>query len=729
MNHDHCRDFSCVKLWLIYSFIALLSACGSQDSVNTGLTDKNTALEATKNIADNAESINKNSDSILLASLAQLYPNGQLPKQRSDQAAQELSQNPTALLLTSAAPSATSSILQQKNGATFQPQAVAADYQPVQRIQNTTLYGAYFFSIYPSEIATALATNPNWASEGPAFWASLATGADLYPVHRFRNKTNGSYLYSIYETERSDIATNYAATFEYEGVAWYARQTSASGWSALYRFRNKTNGTYLFSAYESEKDAIVANYPDVFALEGIAYYVRQDAPLDTVVPPVVPPVVTPTITSITPNSPTTVELGVATTFYVLGTNLPLTARLTIADAACQVASNSTTSFTQTCTLGGAPGLKVITVYSASGGIVIDATRTITAVSPPSKLPDTGITSSQCYKAGSNVLSSCAYSLFAGTAYDLNFYQDGMLGFDKTAPAASDGKLGFSYSEVPNPLGGNFPRTDCIKDNITGLTWEGKTTSGVRSSARTYTSLGNKIVTDTAGYEANANTGLCGFDDWRLPTAAELQSIVDYGAAATDPKIDAAWFPNTISNEYWTSSSRVGLTNLAWIVSFATGGVFEANRDDLHSVRLVRGTMDANQYSVSANGQEVTDSKTGLIWRRCSEGQTWNGNVCTGSASIYNHEAALTHATAQALAASQAWRLPNVKELASIADNTVELPAINSAIFPATPLGSFWSSSPYVSSPSETWGVSFQDSYVFSISRINPLFMRLVRNSP
>lgn len=155
-------------------------------------------------------------------------------------------------------------------------QAVAADYQPVQRVQNTTLYGAYFFSIYPSEITTSLATNPNWTLEGPAFWASLATGSELYPVHRFRNKTNGSYLYSIYETERVDIAANYAATFEYEGVAWYARQTPATGWSALYRFRNKTNGTYLFSAYESEKDTIVATYPDVFALEGIAYYVRQE---------------------------------------------------------------------------------------------------------------------------------------------------------------------------------------------------------------------------------------------------------------------------------------------------------------------------------------------------------------------------------------------------------------------------------------------------------------------
>ena len=263
-----------IKLLIVCSMLTLLSACGSQE-------DSNSASAAAKSVAS-TEVINTEapSDAVrpvgLLISLAQNYPGGQLPPERISQAAQELAQNPAALKLT-ADPTL------QAQALSFDPQALAADYAPVQRVQNTTLYGAYFFSIYPSEITTALAGNPNWALEGPAFWASLATGADLYPVHRFRNKINGSYLYSIYETERADIATNYAATFEYEGVAWYARQTAAAGWSTLWRFRNKTNGTYLFSAYESEKDAIVANYPDVFQLEGPAYYVRQDAQPNPVV--------------------------------------------------------------------------------------------------------------------------------------------------------------------------------------------------------------------------------------------------------------------------------------------------------------------------------------------------------------------------------------------------------------------------------------------------------------
>ncbi len=747
-----------IKLWFIYCAITLLAACGAQESANsyknTDAAGVNIASTATNNVAYDAVPVEPSSDSKLLTSLAATYPGGQLPAERAAQAAQaaqELSQNPTALLLTSAAPSATTagSIKQQKLGATLLPQALSADYQPVQRVQNTTLYGAYFFSIYPSEITTALATNPNWHLEGPAFWASLATGTDLYPVHRFRNKTNGSYLYSIYDTERADIAANYAATFEYEGVAWHARQTTAIGWSALYRFRNKTNGTYLFSAYESEKDAIVATYPDVFALEGIAYYVRQDAPVEPVVPPpipvippvvppvtppVAPPVVTPTITSIAPVSPTTVTLGIATTFYVFGTNLPLTAMLTITDATCQTASNSATSFIQICTLGGTPGAKAITVSSANGGTVLDATRTVTAVSPPSKLPDTGITSSQCYKAGSDVLSSCAFSVFAGTAYDLNSQQDGMVGFDKTAPAAADGKLGFSYSDVPNPAGGNFPKTECIKDNITGLTWEGKTASGARANTRTYTNLGDKITTDAAGYIANANSSsLCGFGDWRLPTADELQSIVDYGVASPTPTMDSVWFPNATNSVYWSSSPYLLVAGQAWSVNFGSGLIRNDELLNAYSVRLVRGDM-ANlspglRYVPSTTGQEVTDRKTGLVWRRCAEGKSWTGSTCAGNNDIFRHELALAHATAQTVASGVAWRLPNVKELASIADQTLQSPAIDTTTFPATQPASFWSSSPYVGNASEAWGVSFNDGYVFSVSRTSSLYIRLVRTSP
>jgi Protein of unknown function (DUF1566)/Repeat of unknown function (DUF5648) len=252
-------------------FAALLSACGDQSTTDSATTS---SVQKTAQISQAAPILSPASSNDLLASLAVAYPNGQIPATSAAQAAKELAQNPAVLHVTAA----NAATAQNAKSASLQPQAVAADYKAVTRIQNTTLTGAYFFTIYDAERTTALANNPNWKLEGAAFWASLASGTGLNSVHRFRNNLNGSYLYTIYEAEKTEIETNYASTFTYEGVAWYAQQTPGAGWSPLYRFRNLLNGTYLFSAYEAEKDAIVANYSAVFKLEGIAYYVRQDAP-------------------------------------------------------------------------------------------------------------------------------------------------------------------------------------------------------------------------------------------------------------------------------------------------------------------------------------------------------------------------------------------------------------------------------------------------------------------
>ena len=132
------------------------------------------------------------------------------------------------------------------------------------------------------------------------------------------------------------------------------------------------------------------------------------------------------------------------------------------------------------------------------------------------------------------------------------------------------------------------------------------------------------------------------------------------------------------------------------------------------------------FTVSSDGQEVTDGKTGLIWRRCAEGMTAMVSGCTGTASTYTHESALTRARDQAASTSVAWRLPNVKELASIADRSKSNPAIDGVAFPDTPVNAFWSSSPHVGSADVAWGVSFNNGYVGSVNRDSTLPVRLVR---
>ncbi|MDD2776504.1 MAG: hypothetical protein PHU06_11155 [Gallionella sp.] len=97
-------------------------------------------------------------------------------------------------------------------------------------------------------------------------------------------------------------------------------------------------------------------------------------------------------------SPTFATLNTPTTFTVTGTNLPLTAVLSMADAVCQTPTNRAASgFTVSCTpQGTATGVKVITVKTdtlANGGTVIDASKTVNvsaAAVAAAKLFPTGV---------------------------------------------------------------------------------------------------------------------------------------------------------------------------------------------------------------------------------------------------------------------------------------------------------------------------------------------------
>jgi Protein of unknown function (DUF1566) len=130
---------------------------------------------------------------------------------------------------------------------------------------------------------------------------------------------------------------------------------------------------------------------------------------------------------------------------------------------------------------------------------------------------------------------------------------------------------------------------------------------------------------------------------------------------------------------------------------------------------------AGPFTYSADGSEVTDTATGLVWRRCSEGQTWSGATCTGTAATYMHEGALTQAKNQA-----GWRLPNVKELSSLVSLDRVGPSIDITAFPNTVSSTYWTSSPYAGSASNAWGVSFSYGYVGSNSRTYGYYVRLVR---
>ena len=150
---------------------------------------------------------------------------------------------------------------------------------------------------------------------------------------------------------------------------------------------------------------------------------------------------------------------------------------------------------------------------------------------------------------------------------------------------------------------------------------------------------------------------------------------------------------------------------------------------LAALLLAQPLAQAAPFSISDDGQEVTDQASGLVWRRCAEGMSWSGATCAGSALFVAHENALIRARSEAAASGKAWRLPNVKELSSLVDRSRFNPSIDVAAFPATPVTIFFgSSSPYAGSSGNAWGVYFYGGNVSVVNRSLSGAVRLVRAS-
>ena len=109
---------------------------------------------------------------------------------------------------------------------------------------------------------------------------------------------------------------------------------------------------------------------------------------------------------------------------------------------------------------------------------------------------------------------------------------------------------------------------------------------------------------------------------------------------------------------------------------------------------VEASAPAGRYTITS--ATVFDTKTKLTWQRIAPSDTYSWTDAT----------AYCQATAGTSLGGQGWRLPTIKELQTIVDDSQQGPSIDAMAFPATSAGSFWSSSPQVGSPGIFWAVIF-----------------------
>ena len=155
-----------------------------------------------------------------------------------------------------------------------------------------------------------------------------------------------------------------------------------------------------------------------------------------------------------------------------------------------------------------------------------------------------------------------------------------------------------------------------------------------------------------------------------------------------------------------------------------------NMDDQYILGEADGTASAMHWA------------TGLVWKRCIEGQTFGSGQCSGSASLKNWNnwatdylpkpfASQTNwgvdaAYSQNLLQSGGWRMAYRDELRKITENCGDNPKVNRTVFPTDWFLDAWSGSPNALNPGVAWGVSFEAGSVINGLRSTIDTVRLVR---
>lgn len=193
-----------------------------------------------------------------------------------------------------------------------------------------------------------------------------------------------------------------------------------------------------------------------------------------------------------------------------------------------------------------------------------------------------------------------------------------------------------------------------------------------------------------------NLNDAGFDQWRLPEPHELISIVDYTERA--PAINVNAFPGTnLTSSYWTSqftsnfSGFNPLYNHALATNFNDGSTSIEPLTSTMRVRCVYGRSAARGGVLRDNNNgTITDLATGLTWQQDRAVRQWN--------ETHNYCSDLS------LGGSENWRVPNVKELVSLADYRTPY-GIHSDDWFGDISGPTWASHENVSNTNEAWVIN------------------------
>ena len=287
---------------------------------------------------------------------------------------------------------------------------------------------------------------------------------------------------------------------------------------------------------------------------------------------------------------------------------------------------------------------------------------------------------------------------AGTT--ANAGSSGNPGIDETGGQAGEGgappdwDLSYAHWPMPNPVGAGLPHSasydlttpGLVHDNVTGLDW-------LRDVPPTMP------WPQATAYCAGLT--LAGRSDWRLPSRIELVSLVDYTQVL--PAIDAAAFPSTPAEAFWTSTTGDGGYNNVREVTFVYGKTDWLNESFMGRVRCVRAEPPHGdplaRFTLTA--ETALDTGTGLMWPRV---------FTFGTDEFYSFDEAPAHCAGLVLGGFTDWRVPSIKELQTLVFEGKNNPALDPIAFPSATSEAYdyWSSNAHPMRPGWAFNVRFAD---------------------
>jgi hypothetical protein len=129
--------------------------------------------------------------------------------------------------------------------------------------------------------------------------------------------------------------------------------------------------------------------------------------------------------------------------------------------------------------------------------------------------------------------------------------------------------------------------------------------------------------------------------------------------------------------------------------------------------VAEGAPNPESYSDNGDGT-VTDNVTGLMWQQIVSTDT------------YTWADAVRLCPTLTLAGHDDWRLPSRIELVSIVDDSLTDATTDSATFPDTPAGYFWTSSRLAGSLTDAWTVVFNGG-TYAVLMSDASYVRCVRS--